>query len=148
MRKPSWLQKFVNRLPGRVEAVKCSACGRWCVEDRTRCEWERYDAGIIAGDDLAVAIVCERPLVLVEQSGGTPSLRTVCGETGISVDGQYLAAHSCRLAPISDRAWQPPNVKGNGADLEFLTSMSTHPDPTNRDPWARLLDLEQPTLID
>lgn len=60
-RKPAWLRLIApDRNPQKLTPVKCSGCGRWCIEQRGATQWDKWDAGIITGDDLTVAIILNR----------------------------------------------------------------------------------------
>ena len=102
-RKPAWLRLIApDRNPQKLTPVKCSGCGRWCIEQHGATQWDKWDAGIITGDDLTVAIILNRTLVRVERTPAGGVLSTVCGGLGIAPHGEYLAMHDCT---------QPPNVR-------------------------------------
>lgn len=105
--KPAWLRRTIPDMCPLV-VTRCS-CGQYTIQDREGL-WESWDYGLIAGDDLTVAIILERPLtrILWLPSVGYPLLRSVFREAGIKPDGQYLAMHECGRARISLKPWKPP----------------------------------------
>lgn len=109
-RKPAWLRTFAPA--GNLACltpVACAGCGLWVIEDRETV-WERWDAGVLTGDDLTVAIILGRPLARIRWDGmlGQPFLTMVAGCYGIDAGGVYLAGHECGLARISVKPFKPP----------------------------------------
>lgn len=132
MRKPAWLDRFApSDSPQRLKPVRCSNCGRWLIEMRDQTQWEHWDAGIITGDDITVALICKRTLDRIIDTD-PPVLATTWAGIGIDADGQYLARHDCMLPTISTRPWQPPSHDQCEQDLSFLPTVRM----TDGDPWA------------
>lgn len=143
-RKPAWLRLIApDRNPQKLNPVTCDGCGRWCIEQRGATQWDKYDAGIITGDDLTVAIILGRILVRVERTPAGDVLSTVCGGLGIDPHGEYLAMHDCTQPPISSREWTPLPKGERGQDLSWLPHSTPIP---GGDPWASTLDPIQDTL--
>ena len=143
-RKPAWLRLIApDRNPQKLTPVKCSGCGRWCIEQHGATQWDKWDAGIITGDDLTVAIILNRTLVRVERTPAGGVLSTVCGGLGIDPHGEYLAMHDCTQPPISSREWKPLPKRERGQDLSWLPHSTPIP---GADPWASTLDPIQGTL--
>ena len=45
-RKPAWLRLIApDRNPQKLTPVKCSGCGRWCIEQHGATQWDKWDAG-------------------------------------------------------------------------------------------------------
>lgn len=109
-RKPTWLRAFIpdNNL-AHLAAVVCPGCGLWVVEDREGV-WERWDYGIVEGDDLAVAVLLNRPLARVQWDPAfrQPMLTIVSGGYGLDPRGAYLTGHECGLARVSVKPFKPP----------------------------------------
>ena len=143
-RKPAWLRIIAPH--GNTQhliPVKCAGCGRWCIEQHGATQWDKYDAGIITGDDLTVAIILGRTLVMVERTPAGGVLSTVCGGLGIAPDGEYLAMHDCTQPPISSRGWKPLPKRERGQDLSWLPQSTPI---AGADPWASTLDPVQEEL--
>lgn len=109
-RKPAWLRVFAP--PGnlaKLEPMVCPGCGRWVLVQQT-CVWDSYDAGIISGEDITVAIILGKQLARIEWNNvfRQPVLVEVCGERGIRPDGLYLAAHECGRMRVSSTGFTPP----------------------------------------
>lgn len=124
-RKPSWLRAFAP--PGnlaKLEATVCEGCGRWVIVQQLGV-WDTYDAGIIQGDDLTVAIILGRRLTCIKwnEACRQPTLVDVCGMYGISPGGQYLVEHVCGFGRISDRPFTPPR-RSKKASETFPCTMS------------------------
>lgn len=137
-RRPVWLARFVEDVNQQgVRCVRCS-CGLWCVEQRDRVQWDKWDAGIIQDDDLTVAILLRRRLTRIIRTWGGVVLRHVWAGRGIGVDGRYLAAHDCLLPRITTRPWRRETNTSSRPDLSWLPF--SHPLPGVRDPWATRLD--------
>jgi hypothetical protein len=126
-RKPSWLRILCppDNL-AKLEARRCKGCDRWTVSSRQGVLWESWDPGIVSGNDLAVAIILERPLTRIIWTSALEQahLQTVSGPYGIMPDGQYLAMHDCQLAPISTQPYKPPSKerkpgKSWGKDIQL-----------------------------
>ena len=143
-RKPNWLHLIAPQgNQQHLMPVRCPGCGRWCIEQRGATQWEKYDAGIITGDDLTVAIILNRTLVRVERTPAGGVLSTVCGGLGIDPHGEYLAMHDCTQPPISSRGWKPLPKRERVQDLSWLP----HSTPiAGADPWASALDPVQEEL--
>lgn len=134
MRKTAWLDRFApSDSPQHLKPVRCSNCGLWLIEMRDQTQWERWDAGIIAGDDITVALICKRTLDRIIDTD-PPVLTTTWAGIGIDADGQYLARHDCTLPTISTRPWQPPSHEQCEQDLSFLPHVIQH----GTDPWAAM----------
>lgn len=123
--KPSWLRIFAP--PGnlaKLEACVCEGCGRWVIVQQLGV-WDTYDAGIIQGDDIMIAIILKKRLTRIRWNVdyAQPTLIDVCGDKGISPDGQYLAEHDCRLGRVSDAPFHPPR-KPRLTGKPFTTSIS------------------------
>ncbi|NEG90590.1 hypothetical protein GFD25_11505 [Bifidobacterium aerophilum] len=71
--------------------------------------WDVYDAGVVSGDDLTVAIILGRRLSRIKWNSTyrQPTLIDVCGSIGVRPDGQYLAEHVCGSGRISDKPFTP-----------------------------------------
>lgn len=119
-RKPSWLRRFCPQGNyAKLSAVKCS-CGQWVIVCAQGVE-EKYDAGIIRGDDLVTAFILHRTLtrVIWNQALQQPRLVDLWGL--VDPHGEYLAEHTCRLASITNEApsmpkrLKPPSL---GLDVE------------------------------
>lgn len=108
--------------------------------------WTAWDAGIIQGDDLTIAIILRRPLIRLRHVPGvaTCRLETVFGSAGISPDGQYLALHECGRMPISTTPYKPP------ADSKQMQDLSWMPEtrPSGPDPWGGIIQEKELTLFD
>lgn len=143
-RKPAWLRLIApDRNQQKLNPVTCEGCGRWCIEQRGATQWDKYDAGIITGDDLTVAIILGRTLVRVERTPAGGVLSTVWGGLGIDPHGEYLSMHDCTQPPISSREWTPLPKSERGQDLSWLPHSTPIP---GADPWASTLDPIQDTL--
>lgn len=114
-------------------AARRCECGRWVLQTRDRCQWQDWNPGVITGDDLAVAIICRRVLTRLTPTSGAPVLADVWLGAGITSDGQYLEQHDCMLAPISERAYRPLQVRSK-RDLQFMPEVT----PVDGDPWAAI----------
>ena len=147
MRKPpEWmLQLAPHGNPAHLTPVICS-CGLWTFSDRDQTMWTAWDAGIIQGDDLTIAIILRRPLIRLRHVPGvaTCRLETVFGSAGISPDGQYLALHECGRMPISTTPYKPP------ADSKQMQDLSWMPEtrPSGPDPWGGIIQEKELTLFD
>lgn len=131
MRKPSWLEPLHVSCP-ELHPVRCGGCGRWVIEDRDRVEWSKWDAGVVTGDDLAVAIILDRFLLKLTSVGALTRLTLVFGTRGLESGGEYLADHRCGCAPISTRPFKPGSVKAlPKPDLPECRAA-----PGYTDPWA------------
>lgn len=130
-RKPSWLEPLHRSCP-ELHPVKCGGCGRWVIEDRDRVEWSKWDAGILTGDDLAVAIILDRFLLKLTRVGALTRLTLVFGVRGLEPDGEYLVDHRCECAPISVRPFKPGSVKA----LPKPVLPECRAAPGYADPWA------------
>lgn len=110
-RKPPWLKHLcptgVN--PAHLTARKCETCHEWVAVDTGGPIEEKYDPGILDGDDLVAAIILGIRFTRIQPFPGTGliTLRTPCGERGISPDGRYLAEHRCFRTPISLKPYKP-----------------------------------------
>lgn len=143
-RKPAWLRLIApDRNPQKLNPVTCDGCGRWCIEQRGVTQWDKWDAGIITGDDLTVAIILGRTIVRVDRTPAGGVLSTVCGGLGIEPHGEYLAMHDCTQPPISNRGWTPLPKSARGQDLSWLPHSTPIP---GGDPWASTLDPVQEEL--
>lgn len=102
-RKPGWLHRFCPQGNfAKLTATLCS-CNQWVIVCSQGVE-EKYDAGALRGDDLVIAIILHRPLtrIIWNQALQQPRLVDLYGP--INPNGEYLAAHTCRIAAITDRA--------------------------------------------
>lgn len=102
-RKPPWLRElFPDNNPAKLVARKCDGCGLYVIEDRTDM-WSKWDYGLVAGDDITVAVILDRRLARLEWPYGsvTPRLHSTLADIGIHADGQYLAGHDCGQARVS-----------------------------------------------
>ena len=109
--KPAWLRVFVpDGNLARLVARPCDGCRHWVIEQRDPHGWDTYDAGIVSGNDIAIAVILRRPMARIRWNDTfrQPTLVGVWGERGLTPDGQYLAAHRCGLAPVSRSAFKPP----------------------------------------
>lgn len=131
MRKPAWLEPLHVSCP-ELHPVKCGGCGRWVIEDRDRVEWSKWDAGVVAGDDLAVAIILGRFLLRLDKVGALTRMTLVFGVRGLEPDGEYLADHRCECAPISVKPFKPGSVKA----LPKPVLPECRAAPGYADPWA------------
>lgn len=131
-RKPPWLRLLApaGNTMG-YKGVRCG-CGRWVLEVRGRSQWDRYDPGVITGEDLTTAIICRRTLSRLTPTTGAPTLETVWGGLGIEADGQYLEHHDCALTPVSQQPYKPLRAGRRRRDLSFLPKTK----PYGTDPWA------------
>ena len=130
-REPSWLEPLHRSCP-ELHPVKCGGCGRWVIEDRDRVEWSKWDAGVVTGDDLAVAIILDRFLLRLTRVGALTRLTFVFGPRGLEPDAEYLADHRCQCAPISVRPFKAGNVKA----LPKAVLPDCRAAPGYADPWA------------
>jgi hypothetical protein len=134
-RKPSWLARITKHGNlSKLVARKCDGCKRWTIQCRENV-WESYDAGIIAGDDLTIAIILGKPLVRIRRIPGLDqiSLLSTFGAAGIAPQGEYLALHDCTLGVISSRPLTFPKHVDH-ADEMIWPNVTPLPDST--DPWA------------
>lgn len=109
-RKPAWLRTvFPANGKSGLTVLPCPGCGRYVIEDRTGI-WERYDIDALTGDDLATAVILERPLCRLDWTHGarTPHLVRVCGTRGLDPHSQYVAMHDCRCGRIGSTPIRPP----------------------------------------
>lgn len=138
---PLWMRRLAPPgNPAHLVPAVCS-CGRWIFSERD-VVWQSWDAGIIAGDDLATAIILGRQLIRIRRIAQTDTigLETVAGPLGISPDGMYLGAHECGLMPISVK---PADMSGSEFHYSTLEGFPTmRPDPDNPDPWAGIPEME------
>lgn len=136
-KKSAWLSKITTKdNPGGLIAAVCETCRLWVIETRDNCEWAKWDAGVISGDDITIAIILGKPLAHIEAvpCTGQASLRTVLGPIGLDPGGQYLALHECFHGRISDRPWTPPK-RPKQPSLAFLKAYDRGPKDYT-DPWA------------
>lgn len=142
-RKPSWLHRLCADGAGAMlRDVLCEGCGRYVCQCRDGV-WETWDPGIVAGDDLPVAIVLKRPLTrIIRHSDSTIGLRDVCGVQGLDPQGEYLAGHCCGLLPVSTTPYKPRNRRYRADRMDWPDVI--YPSTFSRDPWAA--DMER-TLI-
>lgn len=136
-RKPSWLTRFCDANdPSGPQAKVCETCRLYIIETRDKCEWTKWDAGIIEGDDLPIAIILDKPLCRIDITPctGHPALKTVLGVIGLKADGQYLALHQCFHKRISDRPWKS-GVRKRRQDLSFLDAYQARAAESG-DQWA------------
>ena len=131
MRKPSWLEALHRSCP-ELHPVRCGGCGLWVIEDRDRVEWSKWDAGVVTGDDLSVAIILGRFLLRLTKVGALTRLTLVFGTRGLESGGEYLAGHRCGCAPISVRPFKPGSVKA----LPKPVLPECRAAPGYADPWA------------
>ena len=131
MRKPSWLEPLHVSCP-ELHPVRCGGCGRWVIEDRDRVEWSKWDAGVVTGDDLAVAIILDRFLLKLTRVGALTRLTLVFGTRGLEPEGEYLSDHRCQCAPISVKPFKPGSVKA----LPKPVLPECRAAPGYTDPWA------------
>ena len=106
-RKPGWLHAFCSTPPmaGRLFDRRCQ-CGRWIVSQRDGV-WDEWDAGLITGDDIMVAIILGRRLALIRWMPFGDAMLMPVGEH-LDPTGRYLSAHDCRMTPISVTPVKPP----------------------------------------
>lgn len=145
-RKPSWLNAFAPKgNPAKVIPVQCGGCTRWTLEQRDYCEYTKYDACLLMGEDVVVAIICKRRLVQVSGHGRSLTLREVCGGAGITPTDMYLVEHDCMLPRICERGWRRLESSRVDQDLSFLPHST--PVTHSTDPWASneeiQLDIEE-----
>ena len=66
-KKSAWLSKITTKdNPGGLIAAVCETCRLWVIETRDNCEWAKWDAGVISGDDITIAIILGKPLAHIE----------------------------------------------------------------------------------
>lgn len=107
IRKPSWLRRFCrDGNYAQLSAAKCS-CGVWVIVCSQIVE-EKYDAGMLTGDDLQVALILHRHLTRITWSQALQQPTLVDNYGQPDPDGEYLASHVCGLAAISDK---PPTME-------------------------------------
>lgn len=123
--KPAWLRRFTPAgNTAKLTTVVCPGCGRYVISQRLGV-WESWDAGVISGDDLTVAVILNRRLTRIAWLPGLdqPRLIDVCGTRGLDPTATYLAAHDCGQARISGTPYRPPRRAPHarepfGKDLE------------------------------
>lgn len=125
---------------------KC-ACGAWTIQTRpAHGIWDQYDPYLIRGPLITAALLLGILLDAIEWDGHVAHITT---DPTPTEGHDYLQHHSCQRPPLSTIT--PPLTaahKARAAPLpDFLTRIHTRPDPTNPDPWARLLVETQPTLF-
>lgn len=121
--------------------MKCK-CGRYIIRCIEKPVEENYDACVIAGDDITVAIILRRQLVRIQRVSGLSSivLRSTCGTCGITADGEYLEYHDCTLPRICETGFKPHGKQHH--DAIAMQWPKTRPSTTSTDPWAAELDNE------
>lgn len=127
----AWLARLCGICP-RLHPVEC-VCGLWTVEDRDKVEWTRWDAGVLTGDDVAVAVVLGRRLLRLRRVGSAVGVAFPFGWRGLDGRGEYLAAHVCGRAPVGSRPFERVEPVAR-EDLSWLPETRSPPDAT--DPWA------------
>lgn len=108
--KPAWLRLLAP--PGNLAQLACEpcpGCGLWVIEQRGPI-WDVYDAGILTGDDLTVAIMLDRRLSRIHWH---PAIRQATladpyDGHGLDPNGQYLTVHECGRPRVSSRPFKPP----------------------------------------
>ncbi|KFI65739.1 hypothetical protein [Bifidobacterium cuniculi] len=123
---------------------KC-ACGAWTIQTRpSHGVWDQYDPYLIRGGLITAALLLGITLDAIEWDGTVAHITTDPTPT----EGRdYLQHHNCTRPPLSTLTPPLTATKARAALPEFLTSLHTRDDPTNPDPWARILIQEQPTLF-
>lgn len=131
-RPPAWLTRLHAARPS-LHPVECAGCGRWVIEDRDKVEWTRWDAGVLTGEDVTVAVILGRRLMRLRRVGLAVGLFLTFGELGLDPGGEYLAEHDCGHAPICTRPFEEHGPAARG-DLSWLPETRSPPD--SDDPWA------------
>lgn len=110
-RKPPWLRSFIpDHNFADLTVTVCDGCGLYVIEDR-QTVWERWDYGIVEGDDLTVAIILSLPLARIQWNPAfkQPTLTIVSGPYGLDPVGRYLAGHRCWTSRVSVKPFKPPH---------------------------------------
>lgn len=120
-RKPAWLHGFTSRgSSAHLYARRC-ACGRWVIDQRIpHSVVDTYDAGVIRGADITVAIILHMSLTKIDECFGVIVLHDVHGSRGLDADGQYLAEHDCARPSLSSASYRSPIVRRVDRDYSFL----------------------------
>lgn len=139
-RKPSWLHAMcLAGEAAQLVDVLCPGCRRYVCRCRDGV-WESYDPGVISGEDITVALILRRPLSRIIRRGATFTLRDVCGTHGLDPDGEYLAVHTCGLAPVGTCAFKPSAGRERGKPMQWPRNI-IYPSTVSTDPWA--VDMER-----
>lgn len=113
---------------------KC-ACGEWTVLERSNV-WTRWDAAIVEGDDLAVAIILGKQLCRLDDTLALVRLTEVWNTRGLKPDGRYLALHKCGCLPVGTHSW---HSRKESLNVEPMDWPDVEPDPNSSDPWSGIL---------
>ncbi|MEE1295687.1 MAG: hypothetical protein UHD09_02285 [Bifidobacterium sp.] len=124
---------------------KC-ACGAWTIQTRpAHGVWDQYDPYLVNGPLIQAALLLGVLLDRIEWDGLTAHITT---DPDPQEGHDYLQHHNCTRPPLSTLTPTLHAATKARAAPDFLEHIHTRDDPTNPDPWARLLNYEQTALID